>query len=847
MKRTLFSALSLVVTPVLLLSSTLLSAIVQPAPPPTLELVGQIGGTANGVAVQGKYLYVASGESGLLRIVNVADPAHPVEVGSFAASAPVDAVTIAGDLAYVAATFAGLRIVSISDPAHPVEVGFFRTPAGHARGVAISGNLAYVAQEFDGLRIVSISDPAHPVELGSVDFLKDALDVAVVGSTVYVTDVRGGLYIFDVADPAHPAQLGRYAPPAFTSAVAVAGNVAYVAAISAGLRVVSIADPAHPVEVGSFATPGAAFSVEVAGNLAYVGDAASLRVLNVADPAHPAEVASFATPGTVMGIALAGDLIYVAAPNGGVIILHLHASGPPPSGAFTLAAGGGLPAVASLPGSGRFLAVWDTGAGLSAQFVDSSGLAVGPEFVPTAPDSRIGIPSVTANPAAGEFLVTWWHFRKPTGGIFGQRLTADGALIGDKFMISDANTLENWAPAVAYNPRTNQYLVAWYQDRGEPGGSHIYGQRVAADGSLIGDIFAINREGLQARPAMVANETTGEYLAVWSRLDLGLGGALFGQRLTANGEPFGGTLPIAPGDKPGLTYNPVSGDALVAWANGTAQAARVRPDGSVVGGILLSEPGGGQNFNRAAHDAAGNYMTVWEGPAGENQSTVFGRELTPAGELRSVQVTLDDRPSSGQLLYPAIAYNAGANVYLIAWESRVEDQRLVRARIYHPGEAPPVPPPALLVNGDFEGGFYLLQGQSIANGWAPFTLAGNPSFAGERFAVHNGRWAYKISGYAPFTAGLAQVMTVQPGKTYQVMTFYQLYPPGDGQAFLGVQDGSLPQRLVGDSWPGVWRPLSQTITPTTDRLLVTLLGNHGAAPNTNVYFDDVTVTAVGAP
>jgi hypothetical protein len=669
----------------------------------------------------------------------------------------------------------------------------------------------------------------------------------VVGSTVYVTDARGGLYIFDVTDPAHPTQVGRYAPPAFTSAVVVAGNLAYVAALSAGLRVVNISDPAHPAEVGSLATPGAALSVEVAGNLAYVGDMGSLHVVDVADPAHPAEVVSYATPSAVPGIALAGDLIYVAAANGGVVILRLTASGPPPGGAFTLAEGGGLPAVASLPGSGRFLVVWDTGAGLSARFVDSSGLAVGPEFVPTAPDSRIGIPAVTANPAAGEFLVTWWHFRKPTGGIFGQRLTADGALIGDKFMISDANTLENWPPAVAYNPRTNQYLVAWYQDRGEPGGSHIYGQLVAADGSLIGDVFAINREGLQARPAVVANETTGEYLAVWSRLDLGLGGALFAQRLGTGGEPFGGTLPIAPGDKPGLTYNPVSGEYLVAWATEMAQAARVRPDGSVTG-IWLSEMNTARNFGRAAHDAAGNYLVAWEGPAGgDDLSTMFGRELASDGTLRSVPVTLDDRPSSGQLLYPAIAYNAGANVYLIAWEARIEGQRLVRARIYHPGEAPPVPPPALLVNGDFEDGFYLLQGQSIANGWAPFTLAGDPSFAGERSTVHAGRWAYKISGYAPFTAGLAQVVSVQPGKTYQVMTFYQLYPPGDGQAFLGVQDGTQPQRLVGDSWPGVWRPLSQTITPASDRLIVTLLGSNGAAPNTNVYFDDVTVTPAGAP
>ena len=203
---------------------------------------------------------------------------------------------------------------------------------------------------------------------------------------------------------------------------------------------------------------------------------------------------------------------------------------------------------------------------------------------------------------------------------------------------------------------------------------------------------------------------------------------------------------------------------------------------------------------------------------------------------------LDDRPSTSQLLYPAMAYNARANVYLIAWEAQQDGERVLRARLYRPGEAPPPPGPAGLVNGGFEDGFYLWMGQSIANGWASYILAGEPSFAGERSTVHNGRWAYKISGYAPFTAGLAQVVPVQPGTTYQVTAYYQLYPPGDGQAFLGVHPG-----WVGDSWPGVWRPLSQTITPTTDRLLISLQGANGAVPNANVYFDDVTVTAVGAP
>ena len=101
-----------------------------------------------------------------------------------------------------------------------------------------------------------------------------------------------------------------------------------------------------------------------------------------------------------------------------------------------------------------------------------------------------------------------------------------------------------------------------------------------------------------------------------------------------------------------------------------------------------------------------------------------------------------------------------------------------------------------------------------------------------------------MSGYAPFSAGLAQVISVQPGRRYQVTVYYQLYPPGDGQAFLGVQDGTAPPQWVGDSWPGVWRTLSQVITPTSDRLTISLQGSSGALPNTNVYFDDATVVTI---
>lgn len=217
-------------------------------------------------------------------------------------------------------------------------------------------------------------------------------------------------------------------------------------------------------------------------------------------------------------------------------------AGEPVGDVLTLAEGGGLPAVASLPENDRFLVVWDMGltlidgTSLRARFFDSAGRPVGPEFPPTSPRQRAGIPSVTANPRDGEYLVAWWDFRENVADIYGQRLASDGSFIGEAFLIAQASNFENWPPAVAYNPILNEYLVVWYQIRGEPEESSIYGQRVSAAGSLIGDVILIGDEGTpEVRPAVAANSASGEYLTVWSLIGPELEATLFGQRLTAAG------------------------------------------------------------------------------------------------------------------------------------------------------------------------------------------------------------------------------------------------------------------------------------------------------------------------
>jgi len=262
-----------------------------------------------GVAVQGSYAYVADYVGGL-RVISIADPAHPIEVGYCDPAGHASGVSVVDDIAYVAHGDSGLRVVSVADPAHPTEVGHCATP-GWANEVVVVGDLAYVAHD-SGLSIISVADPAHPSEVGRYDNRYGAFGVAVAGVCAYIGNSEG-LWVVSISDPTQPNWLGRYITSAM--GVAVQGSYVYVAAGAAGLRIVSVTDPVNPVEVGCLVDPNnSAVRLAVSGNYVYVvrgigPSADGLRVISVADPANPVVVGYH-----YMGrncAALSGDYAYV--------------------------------------------------------------------------------------------------------------------------------------------------------------------------------------------------------------------------------------------------------------------------------------------------------------------------------------------------------------------------------------------------------------------------------------------------------------------------------------------------------------------------------------------------------
>lgn len=230
-------------------------------------------------------------------------------------------VEIRGLLAYVAAGSSGIRIVDVVDPEHPVEVGscsiIWQYSYGFAHDLTLAGNYAYVSDYFWGVVIVDISDPSAPFPVRGRRFWNACIeDVIASGSYLYVN--AGVFYILDISNPPNTTIVGQYSPPCVTDGMTVSGNYAYLAdqngsGWGGNLRILDVTDPAHPTEAGVCEMPDIAWDVAVSGNYAYVADGGSgLRIVDITNPNVPFEIGYYNTSGGTMSVTVSGHYAYLA-------------------------------------------------------------------------------------------------------------------------------------------------------------------------------------------------------------------------------------------------------------------------------------------------------------------------------------------------------------------------------------------------------------------------------------------------------------------------------------------------------------------------------------------------------
>ena len=163
-------------------------------------------------------------------------------------------------------------------------------------------------------------------------------------------------------------------------------------------------------------------------------------------------------------------------------------------------------------------------------------------------------PAVAHGAANDEFLVTWDDFGGRGEVIHGQRVRAsDGALIGKNFPIgSVAGGIRS---AVASSAAAGIYLVVYWV----PGAAaEIYGQRVSAVGALLGTNFNISLDGVfSGYPAISWTEAGDQFLVTWDSEDGSIHGRPSGAASAISSGPHPGDARRAR-DRSCIAHDPVN-------------------------------------------------------------------------------------------------------------------------------------------------------------------------------------------------------------------------------------------------------------------------------------------------
>jgi hypothetical protein len=142
---------------------------------------------AANVTIVGTTAYVVDSSGLRVLALNVTNKLSPQLVDSASVTGVPDDLTVNGSYLYVAAGESGIHVLQINP-----DTGFLyprvtvNTP-GVAHDVAVAGLYAYLADGRAGLRIVDVgTDISAPVEVGAYRTLGDALGVAANGGRAYV-------------------------------------------------------------------------------------------------------------------------------------------------------------------------------------------------------------------------------------------------------------------------------------------------------------------------------------------------------------------------------------------------------------------------------------------------------------------------------------------------------------------------------------------------------------------------------------------------------------------------------------------------------------------------------------
>ena len=258
-------------------------------------------------------------------------------------------------------------------------------------------------------------------------------------------------------------------------------------------------------------------------------------------------------------------------------------------------------------------------------------------------------PAVTWHPDNEEFLIVW-ESQVGDRVIEGQRLSGNGALIGEVLSIADEEGIQT-SPTVVARENSSEYLVAWIDGRNLAATDlDVYAQLIRS-GTLVGPNQPINAEVTRALSVSATYCPSGaSYLLAWNEAEqlepsLEWVNYVYGRQVDATGFPAGDIMALSADlPKPGLQ--------------------QISP-------ALVSLPLFDQIFVvfRDARNAVGG---------SGNNDDIFGQFIDCEGSVLHsddipVSTQYSGRPRGNKQNEPAVAFNSNDNQLLAVWHDARND------------------------------------------------------------------------------------------------------------------------------------------------------------------------------
>ena len=332
------------------------------------------------IAKRGNFLYLTLNEASCfpmggchsfintIRILDVSNPAIPIEMPLYQSpsAGELSDLAIVDDNAYLSAG-KYLRVLSLANPTVPVEVGSLTVP-NHIHHITITGNRGYVDSYGNSpiIHIINLEDLTQPTLIGEVESFAFVRDMTAIDNSLYIID-RYNLQVIDTSSPTNPRVVGEYTTDNFINQFHLVEHNAFLAtnlcyACNSGsmlildtsqlmlllpiakaesvlqkaaevivhngyiflqnthkVQILLSQEDTVPIKVGEYNTNGRIWQMVLEGdylylNLSFLDQPDEIHIVNIAQPTQPILVSHTSFGGQHMVVA--GQYMYLTGSNG---------------------------------------------------------------------------------------------------------------------------------------------------------------------------------------------------------------------------------------------------------------------------------------------------------------------------------------------------------------------------------------------------------------------------------------------------------------------------------------------------------------------------------------------------